>query len=132
MPLHSLVVMQSAMVAHLVSLNFDSFQGNELLPQNLNCHILIWQWMASPFVVPPLNELAEVRQVVQVLPYCALHHSALLMQVFQVLLDVTHLTDHVPVDIVNVQVQKVTSFLVVGKLVNTAKPSLDSAQVLND
>ena len=132
MPLHLLVVMQSAMAAHLVLLNFDSFQGNELLPQNLNCHILIWQQMAGPFVVLPLDELAKVRQVVQVLPYCALHHSALLTQVFQVLPGVTHLADHVPVDIINVQVQKVTCLLIAGELVNTAKPSLDSAQVLTD
>ena len=88
--------------------------------------------MASPFVVLPLDELAEVRQMVQVLPYCALHHSALLTQVFQVLPGVTHLTDHIPVDIVNVQVRKVTSLLIAGELVNTAKPSLDSAQVLTD
>ena len=132
MPLHPLVVTKSAMVAHLVSLNFDSFWGNELPPQNLNRHILIWQRMASPFMVPPLDELAEVRQVVQVLPYCAHHHSTLLTQVFQVLPSVTHLANHLPVDIVNVQVWKVTSLLVAGELVNTAKPSLDCAQVLTD
>ena len=34
MPLHPLVVMQSAMVAHLISLNFDSFQGNEQVTGN--------------------------------------------------------------------------------------------------
>ena len=44
----------------------------------------------------------------------------------------THLADHVPVDIVNVQVWKVTSLLIAGDHFNTAKPSLDSAQVLTD